>query len=164
MGHFGQELRHERETRGVALENISGVTKIASRHLRALEEERFDALPGGVFNKGIVRGYARVCGLDEDSWVRRYQSAYEQSGQLKDDDQSWIAFAENVGKTRPEGEMEPDTRLRWTGVVLLLLLLAFFGWYVVHFVATRSARLAAPASGTHAQLVIPDAIKNRLSR
>ncbi len=98
MGQFGQDLRRERETRGVALESISGITKISNRHLHALEEENFSALPGGVLNKGIVRGYARVCGMDEDAWVRRYLSAYEQSGQVKDDDQSWIEFAQNVGK------------------------------------------------------------------
>ncbi len=138
MGHFGQDLRRERETRGVALESIAGITKISGRHLHALEEEDFGSLPGGVLNKGIVRGYARVCGMDEDTWVRRYLSAYEQSGQLKDDDQSWIEFARNVGKARKGEEPEPE-RLRWIGVLLLFFLLALFAWYVMHFVETRSA-------------------------
>ena len=139
MGHFGQDLRRERETRGVALESISGITKINGRHLHALEEEDFGALPGGVLNKGIVRGYARACGMDEDAWVRRYLSAYEQSGQLKDDDQSWIEFAQNVGKARKGEEPQPENRLRWAGVLVLLALLALFAWYVAHFVQARSA-------------------------
>ena len=46
-----------------ALGNITGVTKISERHLVALEEERFDVLPGGVLSKGMVRGYARAVGL-----------------------------------------------------------------------------------------------------
>jgi cytoskeleton protein RodZ len=144
MGQFGQELRSEREARGVALENITGITKISSRHLVALEQENFSALPGGVLNKGIVRGYARACGMDEDAWVDRYLAAYHQSGQIKDDDQAWINFAENIGKSRKGDETEPDTRLRWAGVAALLLLLAFFTWYVVHFVEAKSAALAAP--------------------
>ncbi len=147
MGQFGQDLRKERELRGVALESIAGITKISGRHLHALEEENFHALPGGVINKGIVRGYARACGMDEDAWVSRYLSAYRESGQLKDDDQSWVEFAQNVGKARKGDDPEPENRLRWAGVAVLLLLLAFFTWYVVEFVEARSAALSpvAPA-------------------
>ena len=145
MGQFGQELRREREIRGVALENISGVTKISGRHLVALEEENFSALPGGVLNKGIVRGYARACGMDEEAWLHRYLEAYHGSGQLKDDDQSWIEFAENVGKARKGEEPGPEMGLRWAGVALLLLLLAVFTWYVVQFVGARSAALVLPS-------------------
>ena len=147
MGQFGQELRGEREARGIALDSISGVTKINGRHLLALEQENFAALPGGVLNKGIVRGYARACGMDEEAWVERYLSAYRQSGQLKDDDQGWIEFAENVGKARKAEEGEPDKRLRWAGVAVMMAILLFFSWYVSAFVAGRSAALA-PASGS----------------
>ncbi len=151
MGQFGQELRREREVRGVALEQISGVTKISGRHLLALEEENFSALPGGVLNKGIVRGYARACGMDEEAWVSRYLAAYHGSGQLKDDDQSWIEFAENVGKARKGEEPGPEMGLRWAGVAMLLLLLAVFTWYVVHFVGARSAAL--PGAPAHQRLM-----------
>ncbi len=147
MGQFGQDLRQEREARGVALDNISGVTKISGRHLLALEREDFAALPGGVLNKGIVRGYARVCGMDEEAWVDRYLSAYRQSGQLKDDDQGWIEFAENVGKSRQAEDEEPDKRLRWAGVGVMMAILLFFSWYVWAVVAGHSTALA-PASGS----------------
>jgi cytoskeleton protein RodZ len=60
MAQFGEDLRRERESRGIALELITDSTKISSRHLVALERDRFEQLPGGVFNKGIVRGYARA--------------------------------------------------------------------------------------------------------
>lgn len=150
MGDFGNDLRVERETRGVPLETITGVTKISARHLLALEQENFAALPGGVLNKGIVRGYARACGMDEDAWVERYLAAYHQSGQIKDDDQNWIDFASNVGKTRQAEETEPDTKLRWAGVGVMVVLLLFFTWYVVHFVETRSAQLA-PIFSTNPQ-------------
>ena len=80
MSDFGEALRKEREARGVALETITRITKISNRHLLALEHEQFDALPGGVFNKGIVRGYARVVGLDEEVWLERYISASKSSG------------------------------------------------------------------------------------
>jgi len=147
MGQFGEDLRRERESRGIALETITDTTKISSRHLAALEQDQFERLPGGVFNKGIVRGYARVVGLDEDAWVDRYMSAYQQSGMLKPDDAGWVEFAENVVKGRKESD-RPDLRLRWAGVVLLLVLIAGLGWFVYHFVrekvSAHSDEVAAP--------------------
>src|SRR5882757_3049338 len=47
--------------------------------LRALEEEHFDQLPGGVFNKGFVRAYARQVGLDEEEAVTDYLAALRES-------------------------------------------------------------------------------------
>lgn len=142
MGQFGEDLRRERESRGVALESIMGVTKISTRHLVALEEENFNALPGGVLNKGIVRSYARACGMDEDAWVGRYLDAYHSSGQIRDDDKAWIDFAENVGNARKGEGAEPDTRMRWAGVAVMLLVLAFFAWYVGRFVEEKSVAFA----------------------
>ena len=134
MSKFGEELRRERESRGIALATITDETKISSRHLAALESEKFDDLPGGVINKGIVRGYARVVGLDSEAWVDRFMSAYQSSGQLKDDDASWIAFAENVGKSRPLAD-RPAARLKITGLAVLVVVLATLGWLVWNFVA-----------------------------
>lgn len=155
MGQFGEELRRERESRGIVLDSITEATKISSRHLLALEEEKFEQLPGGVFNKGIVRGYARVVGLDEDAWVGRFMSAYQESGKLKDDDANWIEFAENVSKNRVAETKRPDMRLRWAGVVVLLLLLGGLGWFVWHYV---NARIAADHGGKHGAVSSPAAV------
>jgi len=75
MGGFGDRLRREREMRGITLDEITESTKISRRHLEALESEHFDQLPGGVFNKGFVRAYARFLGLDEDQAVADYSAA-----------------------------------------------------------------------------------------
>ena len=145
MSEFGQELRQEREARGVSLHAITDATKISNRHLVALETDHFDMLPGGVINKGIVRGYARVVGLDESVWVERFMTAYQTSGQLKDDDASWIAFAENVQKNRPLDEDRPAMRLKWAGVAVLLVILVALGWFVWDFVSDKmSARIVVP--------------------
>jgi cytoskeletal protein RodZ len=79
LGAFGEKLRKQREQRGIALDAISNTTKISPRMLRALEEEHFDQLPGGVFNKGFVRAYARQVGLDEEEAVTEYLAALRES-------------------------------------------------------------------------------------
>jgi cytoskeleton protein RodZ len=72
---FGERLKLEREKRKITLEQISASTKIGIRMLQALEEDKFDQLPGGIFNKGFVRAYARFVGLDEDQTVADYLEA-----------------------------------------------------------------------------------------
>ena len=72
---FGERLRREREMRGISLDDITASTKIGRRLLRALEEEQFDLLPGGIFNKGYVRAYAKYVGIDEEQAVAEYLAA-----------------------------------------------------------------------------------------
>jgi cytoskeleton protein RodZ len=69
MGSFGENLRRERELRGVSLREIAEGTKIAVRFLEALEEDRVDVLPGGIFPRSFVRQYATFVGLDPDRAV-----------------------------------------------------------------------------------------------
>jgi cytoskeleton protein RodZ len=148
MSGFGETLRKEREARGVALDTITKATKISNRHLLALEQDQFQALPGGVFNKGIVRGYARVVGLNEEEWVERYLSAYKSSGVAPDDEASWVQFAENASKGRESYRgRRPDMRLRWAGVCVLLLLLAILSWFVWGYVHRKAvANRRVPSS------------------
>ncbi|HET7213352.1 MAG TPA: RodZ domain-containing protein [Terriglobia bacterium] len=75
MGSFGENLRREREMRGVTLEEISAATKISIRFLKSIENEEFARLPGGIFSRSFVRAYARYLGLDEDPLIEEYQQA-----------------------------------------------------------------------------------------
>ena len=65
MTSFGASLRRERELRGVSLQEIAASTKIGVSMLKAIEEDRFDKLPQGLFVRGFVREYARFLALDE---------------------------------------------------------------------------------------------------
>ncbi|MGA2964814.1 MAG: RodZ domain-containing protein [Terriglobales bacterium] len=75
MPSFGEKLKQEREKRKITLEQISVSTKIGTRMLQALEADKFNQLPGGIFNKGFVRAYSRCVGLDEDQTVAEYLEA-----------------------------------------------------------------------------------------
>ena len=75
MPAFGENLRREREMRGVSLEEISSATKISLRFLEAIEREDFAKLPGGIFSRSFIRTYARYLGLDEERVVAEFQLA-----------------------------------------------------------------------------------------
>ena len=139
MANFGDTLRQEREFRGITLDAITRITKISNRHLIALEQEHFEVLPGGVFNKSMVREYARVVGLDQEEWVGRYLSAHQSTGKMADED-GWMRFAENASKGRGDSSgRRPDQRLRWTGIALLLLMVAGLSWFVWSYVHKKIA-------------------------
>jgi cytoskeleton protein RodZ len=138
MGSFGEDLRKERLTRGIALEEITAVTKIAQRHLIALEQERFRLLPGGILNKGIVRGYASALGLDQHDWTERFMQAYNASGQMVDDERAWTAFATNVGRARLLRHEAVEMRMRWIGAGLLLLAVCAATFLSVRYYGLRA--------------------------
>jgi cytoskeleton protein RodZ len=72
MGAFGDKFRKARESKELSFDDVSNVIKISPRMLRAIEEENFDQLPGGVFNKGFIRSYAKHLGLDPEEAVTEY--------------------------------------------------------------------------------------------
>lgn len=140
MEHFGEALRCERQRRSVSLEDIAQTTKVTVRSLQALESDAFDQLPGGILSKGIVRSYVRFLGLDEGEWVERFLDASGQRNPASADDKDWAAFALSVSTHR--GGRVTDTKLRWAGVVALLLLLCGLGWIVYGYVRQRVTALS----------------------
>ena len=142
MTGFGEKLRREREMRGVSLDEIAESTKIGTRNLRALEEEDFDKLPGGIFNKGFVRAYSHFLGLDEEQTVTDFDLALKEHQAVK-------GQAEIIQITE-----EPETvRLRQFVVVAVLAFIAIIGttWYLVHRHLSASEERAQHAIGESAR-------------
>ena len=75
LASFGEELRREREIRGISLKEISDATKISKRFLEAIEKNDHRTLPAPVFTRGFVREYARYLGLNAEEIVNRYNFA-----------------------------------------------------------------------------------------
>jgi cytoskeleton protein RodZ len=67
----GAELARARESQGLALADVAQRLKFAQRQLEALEQDRFDQLPGSTFVRGMVRNYARLLKLDAEPLLGR---------------------------------------------------------------------------------------------
>ena len=105
MASFGENLRREREARGVTLEDISKTTKISVRLLQAIENEDFERLPGGVFNTNFVRQYARQVGLDEDQVVSEFRALTA--------DPAEVAVLQRLPAGTPEWTITPPAEYGW---------------------------------------------------
>jgi cytoskeletal protein RodZ len=123
---FGEQLRREREMRGVAVEAICDATKVPMRHIRALEAGEFLELPGGVFRRGFVRSYLSALGLEEGSWMKRFEESCRESGVGEPEETAWATFAENVKNSRrmPRRRMS----LKWMVAVAIVVGLVLAGW------------------------------------
>jgi len=132
---FGEHLKREREMRGVSLEEIAGATRISTRFLDALENEAWDRLPGGVFNRGFVRTVARFLGLEEENLLAEYALATRLPG------------ATAVSSAIPPQQSPALRRAPWIALgMAAVLALVGAGWSGWRWFAARRAELTAAAS------------------
>jgi cytoskeleton protein RodZ len=97
----GGELARAREAHGLALADVAQQLKFAPRQLEALEQERFDLLPGGTFVRGMVRSYARLLKLDADPLVGRIADRFDapDSNRLADRYRQPVPFSDNARRS-----------------------------------------------------------------
>jgi cytoskeleton protein RodZ len=131
VGSFGERLRREREMRGISLDEIATATKISARNLRALENEKFDQLPGGIFNKGFVRAYAKFLGIDEEDIVAQYETASHETEAVREQKlQEEFSKAEFRKPKRADSEISLEPKSQWGTIAAIVLIAALaYGGY-----------------------------------
>ena len=125
MESFGARLKREREERKITLDDISVATKIGTRFLAALEEERFDQLPGGIFNKGFVRAYARHLGIDENQAIADFVAASAPSLPESPPEDTPVLAAMAVRVPESKQKSRSNDGIPWSMVAVVLLSMAF---------------------------------------
>lgn len=132
----GHELAAAREARGLALADVAQQLKFAPRQLEALEQERFDALPGATFARGMVRNYARLLKLDPEPLVSRIAGHFEAPDSNR--------LAARYHQPVPFSDSARRSTFVYLGIsagVLVLVGAVAFGWY-----QERKASVTAPAA------------------
>lgn len=127
MESLGARLKREREKRKITLDEISLSTKIGTRFLLAIEEEHFDQLPGGIFNKGFVKAYARSVGVDEAEAVAEYELATGASLPESLPEASPVGAVPAISTPAFPSEDSGDgaARIPWGWFAIALLVVAF---------------------------------------
>lgn len=76
LNGFGETLRQARTQKNLTLEEAAKDTFILKRHLQALEEENYEALPQATFAKGFATNYAKYLGLDAAAIGQQFEASY----------------------------------------------------------------------------------------
>jgi cytoskeleton protein RodZ len=69
---LGEKLRQAREERGISISEVAEQTRISPHYLELIENDDYRTLPGGIFNKGFVKSYAKYVGIDEVEALQDY--------------------------------------------------------------------------------------------
>lgn len=72
QAHIGQKLKDARVAKGMTLDDLQQETKIQKRYLIAIEDEKFDELPGDFYVRAFVKQYANTVGLDGNDLLKQY--------------------------------------------------------------------------------------------
>jgi cytoskeletal protein RodZ len=139
---IGASLREARERQGLSLEEVEAATRIRERYLEALEDERFEVLPGNAYVRAFLREYARFLGLDGERLASEFAARFPED--------------EAPAPVPPV----PVRRRRWSartaavviGAVALALIVTLLAW---HPSSTSSPKTVAepppPAPRAHAR-------------
>ena len=69
MATLGEQLRAQREKKGITLDQAAADTRIREKFLQALESNDYQSLPGAVYTKGFLRNYAQYLDLNADELI-----------------------------------------------------------------------------------------------
>ncbi|CAA6606066.1 conserved hypothetical protein [Rhodospirillaceae bacterium LM-1] len=114
----GGLLKATRTRMGQDLKQVSLALRIRQLFLQAIEDGRYEDLPGPTYALGFVRSYADFLGLDSEEVVRRYRSETSGSATSKKD----LVFPSPASERRlPSGAL--------AAAALALGVLVYGGWY-----------------------------------
>lgn len=131
MATLGEDLKQERELRGISLKEIADITKINMSYLRALEEDNLDMLPGKFFTKGIIRAYIQHLGLEEETFLNKYSETLQQQEQALKARQKERAGQEEFPGVLPQ-KVKKKICISLALVLAIALLIFFY-----HFVGKK---------------------------
>jgi cytoskeleton protein RodZ len=159
LSSFGEGLKREREKKKITLDQVAVSTKIGVRMLRALEEQKFDQLPGGIFNKGFVRAYARYLALDEEKAVADYLVASTPANSAPQEDLELRAMADQKDRERQrQARLTRDVPWGWVAIILLLVALGLSLWGLRPGREAQSGKAAVPETPTQHDAQIAEVV------
>lgn len=87
---LGEKLQQARESRGTTIAEVAEQTRISPLYIEAIENNDYRTLPGGIFNKGFVKSYAKYVGLDEQEAIQDYiQLISQQEGTVTEEPKTY---------------------------------------------------------------------------
>jgi cytoskeleton protein RodZ len=135
---LGEKLQQAREARGISTSEVAEQTRISRVYLECIENNDYRTLPGGIFNKGFVKSYARYVGIDEQEALSDYnQIITEQKGDQTEEPKTY----------RPE--VLTDDRSSASSVftvIVAIIILGLMTWGILAAVSWWQNRETQPAA------------------
>jgi cytoskeletal protein RodZ len=137
---LGEKLQQAREARGITISEVAEQTRISGLYLEAIENNDYRTLPGGIFNKGFVKSYARYVGLDEQEALQDYNRLIvEQQGSQADEPKTY----------KPQVLTDEKNSSSLVTIVFAVIILGLMTWGILALVNYLQTEQAQPANNTN---------------
>lgn len=136
-------MRQAREERGISISEVAEQTRISPMYLELIENDDYRTLPGGIFNKGFVKSYAKYVGLDEQEALQDYAQVV--AAEESDPEQSRTYRPEVLTDDRTSGSMIPT-------VIFAVIILGLMTWGIlalVNYIQENQNRPAVANTNTN---------------
>lgn len=123
---IGEKLRQAREARDITVGEVAEQTRISPLYIESIENDDYRTLPGGIFNKGFVKSFAKFVGVDEQEAMQDYSSLISQQQ---------ISQPEEAKTSRPQ--VLTDERASSSTIftiVVAVVILGLMSWGILAFV------------------------------
>ncbi|WP_257008150.1 helix-turn-helix domain-containing protein [Bacillus sp. FJAT-45350] len=142
LSELGQRLKKARDEKGISLEELQKVTKIQKRYLQAIEEGRFEVLPGKFYARAFVKNYAEAVNLDPE--------------QLFEEHHSELPNPQKGGSELPSRAQRTNAAVRSTNTKLAPFLPAIIAVVFILVVGIGAWLMLQSSGGEEAEGVSPD--------
>ena len=123
---LGEKLRQAREARDITISEVAEQTRISPLYIESIENDDYRILPGGIFNKGFVKSFAKYVGVDEQEALQDYSRIIsEQQGYQKE---------EETKSYRPEVLTDDRSSSTIPTVIVAVIILGLMTWGILALV------------------------------
>jgi cytoskeletal protein RodZ len=150
---LGEKLRQAREERGITLSEVAEQTRISPLYIESIENDDYRSLPGGIFNKGFVKSFAKYVGVDEQEALQDYASmAAHPDNQMVDTTKTY----------RPEVLTDDRASLSSLPTIIFAAVILVLGTigilYLAKYVQNKPAESASQTVDSNANVNLPSNI------
>lgn len=135
---LGEKLRQAREERGFTLSEVADQTRISGLYLESIENDEYRTLPGGIFNKGFVKSYAKFVGINEQEALTDYSALISKTDIIENPELK--LYRPEVLTDGPSGISNAPTIIL---AVVILSLMSVGVWFLVNYLRPPEGPVAA---------------------
>jgi cytoskeletal protein RodZ len=150
----GEILRTEREKQGLTVKDIEKATSIRALYIQAIEDGKYDVLPGEVYLKGFMRNYASFLGLDAQHILDAYRASLPDQAAPPAPAATNPALAPKTEQNRSREKEKRSSAGRWLIALVVVAIVAGGAWAAMNFLNPSAPQ---PAKPPQAQVTPPQA-------
>ena len=124
---LGEKLRQAREERDISISEVAEQTRISPLYIEAIENDDYSPLPGGIFNKGFIKSFAKFVGVDEEEALQDYSRQLAQQNQGESDTDPKTYRPEVLTDDRSRSSLLPT-------IIFAVIILGLMTWGILALV------------------------------